>query len=91
MDDRRNDVQPIARARARRVPADGIIGRLTYTPAQGDEGIGQIRRNRAKDESEFGTYPSSPSCAHRISASFQASRALRAVVCSYQDSNLAAQ
>ncbi len=91
MGDRRNDVQPIARARARRVPADGIIGRLTYTPAQGDEGIGQIRRNHAKDESEFRVCPSSPSCAHRISTPLPASRALRAVVCPYQDSHLAAE
>ncbi|KAG7285270.1 hypothetical protein NEMBOFW57_009891 [Staphylotrichum longicolle] len=37
MDDRHTAVQPTARAKARRVPADGIIGRLTYTPAQGDE------------------------------------------------------
>ena len=51
MDDRRNAVH--VRAKARRVPADGIIGRLTYTPAQGDGNIGQIRRNRAKDESEY--------------------------------------
>ncbi|KAK3297694.1 RNA polymerase I-specific transcription-initiation factor-domain-containing protein [Chaetomium fimeti] len=49
MDDRKNAVQP-TRAKARRVPADGIIGRLTYTPAQGDECIGQIGRNLAKDE-----------------------------------------
>ncbi|KAL2174282.1 RNA polymerase I-specific transcription-initiation factor-domain-containing protein [Thermothelomyces heterothallicus CBS 202.75] len=49
MGDRRNAV-PLSRAKAPRVPADGIIGRLTYIPAQGDEGIGQIRRNRAKDE-----------------------------------------
>ncbi|KAK4101450.1 hypothetical protein N658DRAFT_558939 [Parathielavia hyrcaniae] len=50
MDDRRHAAKPAARASLRRLPADGIIGRLTYTPAQGDEGIGQIRRNRAKDE-----------------------------------------
>lgn len=52
MDERKSAVQP-ARAKTRRVPADGIIGRLTYTPAQGDECIGQIGRNRAQDESEY--------------------------------------
>ncbi|KAK4157471.1 RNA polymerase I-specific transcription initiation factor RRN6-like protein [Chaetomidium leptoderma] len=50
MDDRQHAVPPASRAKARRLPADGIIGRLTYTPAQGNESIGQIRRNRAKDE-----------------------------------------
>jgi len=53
MDDRQTAVQPTTRAKARRVPADGIVGRLTYTPALGDECIGQIRRNRTKDESEL--------------------------------------
>jgi RNA polymerase I-specific transcription initiation factor RRN6 len=52
MDERKSAVQP-ARAKTRRVPADGIIGRLTYTPAEGDECIGQIGRNRAQDESEY--------------------------------------
>ncbi|KAK4236156.1 RNA polymerase I-specific transcription initiation factor RRN6-like protein [Achaetomium macrosporum] len=50
MAQRRYAVQATGRAKARRVPADGFLGRLTYTPAQGNEGIGQMRRNRAKDE-----------------------------------------
>ncbi|KAK4122636.1 hypothetical protein N657DRAFT_664534 [Parathielavia appendiculata] len=50
MDDGRHAVKPSTRANLRRVAADGIIGRLTYTPAQGDEAIGQIQRNRARDE-----------------------------------------
>lgn len=51
MGDKRNAVPP-RRAKGHRVPADGVIGRLTYIPAQSDGGIGQIRRNRAKEESE---------------------------------------
>ncbi|KAK3304264.1 RNA polymerase I-specific transcription-initiation factor-domain-containing protein [Chaetomium strumarium] len=51
MDDNAEDgVQATGRAKAHRVPTDGFLGRLTYTPAQGNEGIGQMRRNRAKDE-----------------------------------------
>ncbi|KAL2155331.1 hypothetical protein VTH82DRAFT_72 [Thermothelomyces myriococcoides] len=49
MGDKRNAVPP-RRAKGHRVPADGVIGRLTYIPAQSDGGIGQIRRNRAKEE-----------------------------------------
>ncbi|KAL2156879.1 hypothetical protein VTH06DRAFT_2774 [Thermothelomyces fergusii] len=49
MGDKRNAARP-SRPKARRVPADGIIGRLTYIPARSDGGIGQIRRSRAKDE-----------------------------------------
>ncbi|KAL2261894.1 hypothetical protein VTK26DRAFT_3050 [Humicola hyalothermophila] len=45
MDDRRR------LAKARRPCLDGSIGRLTYFPARpGEETIGQLRRNRAKDE-----------------------------------------
>jgi hypothetical protein len=53
MDDRQSAAQAVGRAKARRPRPDGIIGRLTYTPARrGDDGIGRLRRNRAKDESE---------------------------------------
>jgi RNA polymerase I-specific transcription initiation factor RRN6 len=58
MGDRRN---PLLAARANtgaRVAPDSIIGRLTYTPARGDESIGHIRRNLAKGESEL----LSPAC-----------------------------
>ncbi|KAK4139835.1 RNA polymerase I-specific transcription-initiation factor-domain-containing protein [Dichotomopilus funicola] len=52
MDERQERQRPVppARVKARRIAADGIIGRLTYSPAQVGEPIGQIRRNRAKDE-----------------------------------------
>ncbi|KAJ4306880.1 hypothetical protein N0V88_000252 [Collariella sp. IMI 366227] len=50
MGDKQNSVHAVRRAKARRQRPDGIIGRLTYTPANGDEAVGQIRRNRAKDE-----------------------------------------
>jgi RNA polymerase I-specific transcription initiation factor RRN6 len=52
MDDRKDAARPGFQPKSRRIPADGIIGRLTYTPAHDHEGIGQIRRNQAKDESE---------------------------------------
>ncbi|GAB1313299.1 RRN6 beta-propeller domain-containing protein [Madurella fahalii] len=50
MDDKQRVGQPADRNQARHARSDGIIGRLTYTPAQGDHGIGQLRRNRAKEE-----------------------------------------
>lgn len=64
MDERQDRQRPAppARAKARRIAADGIIGRLTYSPAQGEERIGQVRRNRAKDESEC--YVVNPRAAH---------------------------
>ncbi|SPQ27649.1 a1e74e11-8015-49d3-99f5-6cc1b6d8ba77 [Thermothielavioides terrestris] len=50
MDDQKHAVQAPGRLKTRRVAADGIVGRLTYTPALGDEVIGQMRRNRVKDD-----------------------------------------
>jgi RNA polymerase I-specific transcription initiation factor RRN6 len=86
MDDGQHAVQPAARAKPRRVPTDGIIGRLTYTPAQGDECIGQIRRNRASDESEYLNLDVlillSKLCTDGTSPSVQASSTFHPMVCS---------
>ncbi len=59
MGDRRNPVQPVRANNSARVAPDSIIGRLSYTPARGDESIGRIRRNLAKGESEL-TSPNHP-------------------------------
>ncbi|KAL2116589.1 hypothetical protein VTJ04DRAFT_8757 [Mycothermus thermophilus] len=51
MDDHtQNAVRHGHHARTSRVPADGVVGRLTYTPAVAGQPIGQIKRNRAKNE-----------------------------------------
>ncbi|KAL1837028.1 hypothetical protein VTJ49DRAFT_4352 [Mycothermus thermophilus] len=50
VDDTRNAIRHGHHAKSNRIPADGIIGRLTYTPAVDNQPLGQIRRNRAKDE-----------------------------------------
>jgi hypothetical protein len=58
MDDQKHAVQAPGRLKTRRVAADGIVGRLTYTPALGDEVIGQMRRNRVKDDGKICLLPS---------------------------------
>ncbi|KAL2021154.1 hypothetical protein VTK56DRAFT_7460 [Thermocarpiscus australiensis] len=50
MDDKNVAGQAVGRARPRRPRPDSIIGRLTYTPAQEDDCLGQLRRNHARDE-----------------------------------------
>lgn len=60
MDDKRSVDQLAHRNQARQARSDGIIGRITYTPAQGDYGLGQLRKSRAKDESKSALFASTP-------------------------------
>ncbi|KAK4202543.1 RNA polymerase I-specific transcription-initiation factor-domain-containing protein [Triangularia verruculosa] len=54
MDEKRRTGHSAGRSRTtnanRRHHTDGLVGRLSYTPAQQDGAIGELRRNRVKDE-----------------------------------------
>ncbi|KAK3989839.1 RNA polymerase I-specific transcription-initiation factor-domain-containing protein [Cladorrhinum sp. PSN332] len=50
MDEKHTFGHSAGRPHNRRPRMDGIIGRLTYTPAHGDGGLGEMRRSRIKDE-----------------------------------------
>ncbi|KAK0747502.1 RNA polymerase I-specific transcription initiation factor RRN6-like protein [Apiosordaria backusii] len=53
MDEKRGTGHSAGRSRAnanRRHHTDGLVGRLSYTPARHDGAIGELRRNRVKDE-----------------------------------------
>ncbi|KAK3397390.1 RNA polymerase I-specific transcription initiation factor RRN6-like protein [Sordaria brevicollis] len=53
MADRHGPTRPVGRSHAMsrpRVHAGGIVGRLTYIPAQTNQGTGQLRKDRARDE-----------------------------------------
>ncbi|KAK4162278.1 RNA polymerase I-specific transcription-initiation factor-domain-containing protein [Cladorrhinum sp. PSN259] len=50
MDEKHTVGHLAGRPHNRRPRTDGITGRLTYTPAHGDQGLGEMRRNRATDE-----------------------------------------
>ncbi|EAA34288.2 hypothetical protein GE21DRAFT_3139 [Neurospora crassa] len=53
MADRHGPIRPVGRTHALSRPrahAGGIVGRLTYIPAQINQGTGQLRKDRARDE-----------------------------------------
>ncbi|KAK0674708.1 RNA polymerase I-specific transcription initiation factor RRN6-like protein, partial [Cercophora samala] len=53
MDEKRGTGHSAGRSKTnanRRHHIDGLVGRLSYTPAQHDGALGEIRRNRVKDE-----------------------------------------
>lgn len=56
MADRHGHTRPVGRTHAMSRPrahAGGIVGRLTYIPAQINKGTGQLRKDRARDESKL--------------------------------------
>lgn len=60
MDEKRGTGHSAGKSRVnanRRHHTDGVVGRLSYTPAQRDGAFGELRKNRVEDEGEFWQAP----------------------------------